>query len=539
MKYIYLFILSTVIIPLKAQLTCGTTYQSGQEQEAYTLFCPSNNTTTYLIDNCGRVVHEWYSVYKPGAGIDFLSNGNLIRSCKYPNSYFNIAGQGGRIEILDWNSNIVWEYVVSDSNIVQHHDIEYLPNGNVIVLAIERKSPIECYNAGRDTVNLMNEGELFGEFLMELQPVGADSAVVVWEWHIWDHLVQDFNSSVSNYGVVAAHPELMDINYVKNQPKADWGHANSVFYNADLDQLAISFNSFNEFFIIDHSTTTAESASHAGGAMGKGGDILYRYGNPIAYDHVTTAGQQNEGQHTVHWIPNGYKDAGKILFFNNGNQRGYSTVDIVNPLKDVNGNYIIEADTTFGPDTAEWIYEAIPQSDLNSSIISGAQRLSNGNTLICEGRNGRFIEIDSLKNIVWEYINPMNANGPMTQGDSPTVGRAVFRSKKYESTFAGLIGKTLTPGNPLELNPDLSGCITTGIQEENEVELKVYPNPTNGELNILVPEKLIGDEIYIYNSFGQLIFTDEIKHTSFKISLEKSGVYFLKTKDFAKKVLKY
>ena len=77
----------------------------------------------------------------------------------------------------------------------------------------------------------------------------------------------------------------MDINYLGNQPTgvADWMHANAVDYNEDLDQIMISAREFNEVWIIDHSTSTAEAASHSGGMYGKGGDLLYRWGNPEAY----------------------------------------------------------------------------------------------------------------------------------------------------------------------------------------------------------------------------------------------------------------
>ena len=536
-KLSVLIFLLIQLVSLKGQNTCGTVFQTGNELDAYTLFCPSNATTTYLIDNCGRVMHQWTSSYKPGVAIDFLENGNLLRSCEYPNANFGIAGMGGRIEILDWNSNILWEYVVSDSNVVQHHDVEYLPNGNIIVLAIERKTSLECYSAGRDTINSLSHGELYSEFLIELQPIGQDSAIVVWEWHMWDHLVQDFNPNVANYGVVEAHPELFNVNYVKNNPVADWAHANSVFYNQDLDQLVVSLNSFSEFIIIDHSTTINESQSHAGGNMGKGGDILFRYGNPIVYGHNTIAGQQNESQHTVHWIPNTYKDGGKILLFNNGSVRGYSSVDIVNPLKDTNGNYILEPDTTFGPDTAEWSYVASPPASMYSSIISGAQRLSNGNTLICEGRQGHFIEIDSLNNIVWEYFNPQSGAGIMSQGDPLTVGRAVFRAKKYEPSYSGFIGKNLTPGIPIESNPNLVGCITN-IKESDDNDFRIFPNPTEGFINIEFKPIIIGKEVEIVDGLGRSIYKFQIINNRYCINLPQSGLYFLIIDGVSKKIVR-
>ena len=56
-----------------------------------------------------------------------------------------------------------------------------------------------------------------------------------------------------------------------------------------------------------------------------------------------------------------------------------------------------------------WEYQGDPPISFYSYHISGAQRLPNGNTLICEGAPGRFFEITSNKEIVWEYVNPIMA----------------------------------------------------------------------------------------------------------------------------------
>ena len=115
---------------------------------------------------------------------------------------------------------------------------------------------------------------------------------VVGEWSVWDHLVQDYDPAKANFGVVAEHPEL--------------------------EQILISARNFSEIWIIDHSTTTEEAAGHSGGNGGKGGDLLYRWGNPQAYRAGTFADQQLFWQHNPHWIPEGLPGAGNILIFNNG-----------------------------------------------------------------------------------------------------------------------------------------------------------------------------------------------------------------------------
>ena len=92
--------------------------------------------------------------------------------------------------------------------------------------------------------------------------MGIDNAEIVWQWSFWDHMIQDYDPNKANYGVVAEHPELLDVNFIDSVGGAsggrDWLHCNGIDYNAHLDQIAISCKNTNEIYIIDHSTTTEE-----------------------------------------------------------------------------------------------------------------------------------------------------------------------------------------------------------------------------------------------------------------------------------------
>jgi len=374
-----------------------------EEQEAglingQILFAPYYGTTTYLIDSTGAINHTWSSSYRPFTEAYWLGNGTILRPI--------ISGGGGIQKIL-WNGTLAWDYRYTVSGCSCHHDIKCLPNGNVLMIVWVTKSRTEAIAAGRNPDTI--EGNTFTpDKIIEVQPTGTTSGTVVWEWHVWDHLIQDFDSSKENYGVVGDHPELIDVNF--GDPfVGDWLHTNSVDYNPEFDQILIDVHNFNEVWVIDHSTTTEEAAGHTGGNSGKGGDLLYRWGNPEAYDAGAAGDQKLFFQHDASWIKPGLPGEGHILVFNNGNNRPggqYSSVDEFAPPVDANGEYYLEPGSAFGPTDYTWSYTANPPNSFYSQVFGGAQRLMDGNTLICNGIPGKFLEVTPDKITVWQYTNP-------------------------------------------------------------------------------------------------------------------------------------
>ena len=199
--------------------------------------------------------------------------------------------------------------------------------------------------------------------VVELCPDGKGGATVVWQWSLWDHLIQDYDEKVANYGDVAQHPELYDINYCppggkaasRNQERLstaprnaqacsglttfqgadgktgekDWIHCNAVGYCAQKNLIVLSFNVPSEVVVIERGSSTAESSSHQGGAYGRGGDILCRWGNPQSHRQGTRMEQSLFVQHCSHFVAAGYPGAGNVLLFNNGRapDRHWSSVD--------------------------------------------------------------------------------------------------------------------------------------------------------------------------------------------------------------------
>jgi hypothetical protein len=381
------------------------------EQNAYsgyTLYTPEYSIVTYLINNAGEVVHSWDCNYIQGLGTYLLENGNLIRcdSSKPPHLRFWIGGFTGHVGIYSPNGTVVWDFTYSNDEYCLHHDIEVLPNGNILMISFEYISEEEAIQNGRnpETLYSPNFNYLCPDKIIEVKPTGKTTGEIVWEWHVWDHLIQDYDSTKDNYGDVENHPELIDVNF--GLPSSDITHINSINYNEELDQILLCSREFSEIWIIDHSTTTEEAAGHTGGRYGKGGDLLYRWGNPQTYRVGVEEDQQLFKPHDANWIESGYPGEGNILIFNNQrileDELKYSTVDEIKLPVDLNGDYY-KIGAAYGPTSPTWIYQAENPLDFYSRHLSGAQRLPNGNTLICEGGDGRFFEVTSEKGIVWEY----------------------------------------------------------------------------------------------------------------------------------------
>jgi hypothetical protein len=456
----------------KAAAKTGLLVNDAKAFQGYTLIAPLKSTKTYLLDMQGRIVRTWESDCTPAHCGYLLENGNLLRPGALPGAMkgpggpggdkkgkggkgFGGAGAGGRVQEFTWDGEVVWDFTLSNGKQLPHHDITRLPNGNILMIVWDRKSKDEAIAAGRrpDAVS----DYLLPDSVLEVQPTGKTTGKIVWEWHLWDHLIQDHDKTKANFGTVADHPELVDVNFRGNvldnvaktkdgmdklksigyvgSPAAkkqfsnpDWTHVNSVAYHADLDQIVLSVHEFSEIWIIDHSTTTAEAAGHKGGKSGKGGDLLYRWGNPRAYRAGNVKDQTLFAQHNAQWIPKGHPGEGRLLVFNNGVRRpdgNYSSVDEIVPPVDSQGRYTYKTGTAYGPEKAAWSYTAPKKSDFFAFFISGAQRLPNGNTLVCNGPSGVLFEVTPENETVWKYANPVkDGKGPGGFGFPPKDGMA-------------------------------------------------------------------------------------------------------------------
>lgn len=511
------------------------TSASAQKWGDFTLYSTQNSTTAVLLDTMSTpgTFHTWTfaSTAKTGYSTYMLPGGYLLRTVAKSGNSFNGGPICGQVQKVDWNGNVVWDYVYSTTNYCTHHDIEPMPNGNVLLIAYERKTAAEVTAAGGSSAI-----EMWPDKIVEVQPTGPTTGTVVWEWHAWDHLMQNVDASKANYVTsISAHPELLNINYAQQK---DWLHMNGVSYNEQLNQIAFSCHNMSEIYVIDHSTTTAQAASHSGGNSGKGGDILYRWGNPQAYSAGTSANQVLKVTHDAHWIPQGCPRAGYLVAFNNGGQSNpqRSCVDMINPP--VNGYTYSLTGTAYSPST----YDRRHVGNGYTSNMGGSQQLPNGNMLVTIALSGMIYEVDSNNNVLWSktvsgsvakayrysacYI--AGATPPV-----PTITRVVdtlYSSAAYNNKW--YFNGTLIPGatgqsyvatqngtyqvktvDSFTCASDLSDPFNftlTGINSFTvEYKTIAYPNPTNGL--IYLDNSFAGKHfnVTVFDNIGRVVKTQQ------------------------------
>ena len=467
MKTHVLFLLGLVFASSSAtaQNTVGTIeYASDLALDGYNMVVPLFGKDAMLVDMCGEVVHTWESAdtLRHATWSYLQANGDLVmtlRQANVANDVIWAGGGGGIIERRSWDNELLWSYTLNDSLYRLHHDIHVMENGNVLALAWELKDSVQYIAAGGDTALIDNA--LWSEMILELQPNAEGGADVVWEWHAWDHLVQDYDDTKPNYGVIADNPQKINLNSNTSQgqqPLADWLHMNSIHYDDFFGKIMVSVPNLNEIWILDHT----------GGAMGS---ILWRWGNPAAYDRGTAEDQKLFFQHDARWAYEGidFSDPnyGKVTVFNNrvpdeeAPGGFHSEACVLEPLYDLYENeYAMDLNTgTYLPLDFADIYAAPNPADLASNITSNYQILPDGHSLIGEGNQGEAIELDENNSVVWRYKIPLTSTAinlpqPVAQGTvlNP-MQNLMFRMERFASDFPGFTGQDLTPQGVIELDP--------------------------------------------------------------------------------------
>lgn len=362
-------------------------------KEGYILVNESSDDRVYLMEkDSALIVHEWQLEFGLGNDVELLSDGRLLASLGVESPDFSFGGFGGIIQLINPDSSVDWEFTYANEEHIIHHDVEMLPNGNILAIVWDLRSTEEL-----DAIGYLGEEEkVYTETIIEINTASDE---IVWKWESWDHIVQDTDDSKPLFGIVNEHPELININYIdvlreNVEPDGDIMHANGFDYDEENDLIYMTINNFSEVWVIDHSTTITQAKTSTGGSYGKGGDLLYRFGNPAAYDN-TFGERLFYNNHFPNLLENDVPGDGNILVYVNGN--GDSKQSVVYELG-LPSSFNLQVNASNELDVI-WSYT---REGLYAPRVSGAVRLDNGNTLITSGTSG-FIEVTNDKEVVWEF----------------------------------------------------------------------------------------------------------------------------------------
>ena len=516
---VIIFLLS---IQVHGQNTIGLLLNSEKSSDGYTLYSPVQYTDTYLIDNCGQLINQWSSEFRAGLAAYLLPEGKLLRAGRVVNNLFSASGTGGVVQIFNWDGSLEWEAILNDARFGAHHDIHPTSYGTILLSRWERFTNKDLIQAGKDP-NFV-PSSLWLPSVVEILPTTMGEFDIVWEWHLFDHLVQTIDPTKDNFGLLQENVRKVNVNF-DNITERDWGHCNSIYLNEERDELIISSRNLDEVWVIDHSTTTAEAASDEGGDKGLGGQLLYRFGNDRVYIENAFS-QVFDGQHNAKFITSPEGEL-TIQVFNNNLQIGNSSQIVeVKPLLDSTGNYALQ-DGRFNVSETPYILPSTDSLNFSSRIMSSVQNLPNGNILINSGSESKFFELTPEGELVWEYVGPVSLFGPNEQGSLITGSTFVLtRYALDDPIFDGL--DTSVKAEAIELNPSVVNCGIVSTKGVIDFEVNVYP--TLFDQNITI-ENVQGDHLHakVFDLQGRQYFSSLISTSAWLDTSQWSqGVYFVK-----------
>ncbi|HAA95986.1 MAG: aryl sulfotransferase [SAR202 cluster bacterium] len=368
-------------------------YSPQNSFRGYTLFSNLGGNQTNLIDMEGRVCQTWHA--EEGINYSYLlPNGNLLLRTGPPSQEVSFLDSPERA-LLPRGGRTASGAIMEldwDSNVVWSYRDPFLHHD------------FERLSNGNTLVLLwraipeelasqvsggFDDGTAKGQMLGDVVREVTPGGDTVSEWHSWEHLNLEED--------IICHLE----------GRLEWTHQNCLNLTDEGD-LLVSFRQTDTVGIVDRSS----------------GAFTWKWGpGDISHQHNPT-----------------YLGSGRVLLFDNGPHR-----------QGMSRSRVIEIDTN--NNQIAWEYEGDPPISFFSYHISGAERLPNGNTLICEGAPGRIFEVTPTKEIVWEYINPFTAKGGLHAGGTTSgYANSVFRAHRYGPDHPALQGKDLDPARYANLN---------------------------------------------------------------------------------------
>lgn len=370
----------------RTALTGVTFYNRLKSSGGYTLFCPiglsysSGKGEAWLIDMEGNIVNRWQMPYEVGQYGYLLPNGHLV-----------FAGMSENVRLIyslsftftGFGGEIIeqdWEGNLIRTIKVprQSHDFLIMPNGHVMYICYADEKGILP-----DELAARWKGGIPAEDKEKIYGDNIyevdENGKTVWEWISHEHMDPEIDA------------------FCPLEYREHW-HINTLFQCQD-GNILVSPRHLNEIFKVEYPS----------------GKIIARYGRGKLFH-----------QHDCRELDNG-----NILVFDNGSHRHnyeptYSRVVEIDP----------------NTDKIVWEYKAEVPSDFYSPLMGGAQRMPNGNTVICDSCNARIFEVTYEGELVWEYINPIRVRHVQVEANNYNV---IFRAPRYPSDWPGFKGKDLDP----------------------------------------------------------------------------------------------
>lgn len=441
-----------------------TMYEPEKAWSGYTLL-PVEGTGALLIDMNGNVIKCWKDFM--GFPNKLLPGGYVMGSLGRRNSEYGYQDMADVTEI-DWEGNIVWSFnqkeLCKDGEreyflARQHHDYQregnpvgyYVPgleckadSGNTLILCHE-----DVYN------KRISDKRLLDDCFIEVDWEGN----IVWEWHLNKHF-NKLDFSEQEKAILFRNPNY----HINGGGQSDWMHINSMSVLGPNKW----YDAGDERFHPDNIIWDAREANIIAITSKKTGDIVWKIGPDFTKTKELRAIRQIIGQHHAHMISNGLPGAGNILVFDNGGWAGYgypSRTSKDGTKADIRDHSRV---LEINPVTLELVWEftsenryamsgLVAKSYFYSPLISSAQRLPNGNTMITEGCSCRIFEVTPEKEVVWEFISPFDMPKPL-----------IYRAYRYPYEYVPQVEK------PLEVaikKPDIKKFRMPGAADSTIIQM--------------------------------------------------------------------
>ena len=395
----------------------GTTlYDPSKCDSGYTLFM-GRQIGAILINMNGKVVRQWKDFM--GMPCKMIKGGHILGSLAARDAA--IASQDfADVTMIDWDGNVEWTFNkydhVNDPDGIewaarQHHD--YQMEGNPVGYPVPGQEVTPDFGKmmilTHKDVNKpkISPHQLLDDCVIEIDREGN----ILWEWSVIDHF-NEFGFTEEQKNAMYRDPtmrptgqgDLFHINCASYVGPNHWYDEGDERFNPQ--NIIMDSRECNIMFIVSHET----------------GEIVWQVGPDFTKTPELRIFGTIVGPHHTHMIPKGLPGEGHIMVYDNGGWAGYGAPNQFSKtglkVSRRDGSRVVE----FDPTTLEIVWECkgeeIGATDapftthyFYSPLTSDAQRLPNGNTFICEGTSGRFMEFTPDNELVWEYNYPRLGSG--------------------------------------------------------------------------------------------------------------------------------